>query len=359
MTIWLLARVRVAVHIGEASLPVSLPENAKRTLLLAYVASRCGEPVLREKLLEEVFGHGRADEQASPEKLGELFDSHKKLLRREVRATVKKLGASLGIQVPADKIDPFELLPGSRYRLSPWCRVIDLAEIEAQHQIIEAASRDGLLEDHVPEAVKAACDRLLTAYTGDFLEDLLTSYPEEFDPIVSSWVRVPFTRYRDYYFQALWYAAEYERQMGEDEGMGKAPVMDGDQSKRRQHWYQAAQFYRRYALDACKNRCDLKVTFNPTGGGQGGERVVMSERAFRRCLSLYGALSATHLVDEVHTAYIKQMRSISSKGWEPTAKTREVLQRAKDATNAHQWFSSHKKVTPHESSVATTAGQAE
>src|SRR5205085_10728055 len=99
--------------------------------------------------------------QASPEKLGELFDSHKKLLRREVRATVKKLGASLGIQVPADKIDPFELLPGSRYRLSSWCRVVDLGEIEAQHQIIEVASRDGLLEDHVPEAVKAACDRLL------------------------------------------------------------------------------------------------------------------------------------------------------------------------------------------------------
>ena len=46
---------------------------------------------------------------------------------------------------------------------------------------------------------------------------------------------------------------------------------------------------RTYTIRACDSRFDLKVTFG--GGGRAhGERVDMSERTLRRCITLYGCI---------------------------------------------------------------------
>ncbi len=67
------------------------------------------------------------------------------------------------------------------------------------------------------------------------------------------------------------------------------------------------------------------------------ERVVMSERALRRCLVLYGASGQTHLVDQVSHAYTRQMRGISGKVWKPSAETLSDLEAAKRQTGAYRF----------------------
>ncbi len=122
------------------------------------------------------------------------------------------------------------------------------------------------------------CDRLRKAYTGDFLADLLHDSPEE----VGTWARRPFTLYRDYFLQAVLYAAEYELRAGQqlanehldDEG----EAAEEQRRRQRAHYSRAAQLYRTYAMRACDSRFDLKVTFGGSGRAH-GERVDMSERA--------------------------------------------------------------------------------
>ena len=151
--------------------------------------------------------------------------------------------------------------------------------------------------DSIPQAIKQACDRLRKAYAGDFLADLLQESPEE----VGTWARRPFTLYRDYFLQAVLYAAEYELRAGQqlaDEHLddeGEA----GEEQRRRQraHYSRAAQLYRTYAMRACDSRFDLKVTFGGSGRAH-GERVDMSERTLRRCITLYGILASTHMVNQ-------------------------------------------------------------
>ena len=67
-------------------------------------------------------------------------------------------------------------------------------------------------------------------------------------------------------------------------------------------------------MRACDSRIDLKVTFG--GGGRvHGERVDMSERTLRRCITLYGILGSTHMVNQVYSAYYKLLKTISVKAW--------------------------------------------
>jgi hypothetical protein len=329
---------------------VDLPLNAKRVQLLAYVAWQRSQPAKRERLLESVFGHGKADEDATPEKLSEDFDSHKKLLRRDVRETVRQLNEEAGTALIPVDLDIF-LNKRGLYWLSAACRVVDLEEIERQHAIIETAHKQGLLTDQIPEEVKQACDALIAAYPGDFLEALVIDYPEDFEPWAGSWARVPYTLFRDYYLQALWYAAEYELRLGQRlaDDLFQA---DGtaDRSAQRRHWGSAAQQYRAYAMHACNSRFDTKVTFG-VGGRQQGERVVMSERAMRRALVLYGAIEATHLVDQVYGTYYKQMRAVSAKNWEPSRETLNDLRSAKEQTNAYRFPN---QVTSHEPPLEET-----
>jgi hypothetical protein len=322
--------------------PLSL--NAKRVQLLAYLAWQRGQPVNRDRMLEQVFGHGRDDEEATREKLGEAFDSHKKLIRWDLREAVNQLNTEAGRELIPPDLDIFAHKQ-RLYWLSDVCRVTDLEAIEAEHQVIEQARKDGLLIDQIPEQVKAACDRLLDAYSGDFLEDLVTDYLDDFEPWVSSWARKPYTHFRDLYLQALWYAAEYELKLGQQSADERLDT-DGEANRKeqRKHWDLAAQHYRTYAMYACNSRFDQKVTFGGAGR-EAGERVIMSERALRRSVVLYGAIGATHLVDQVYSAYYKQMRSISAKAWEPSKETLADLRAAKEQTNAYRF---PKQVTPHE-----------
>jgi len=96
---------------------------------------------------------------------------------------------------------------------------------------------------------------------------------------VGTWVRKPFTLYRDYFLQAVLYAAEYELRAGQqlagehldDEG----EVAEERRKRQRTHYSRAAQLYRTYAMRACDSRMDLKVTFGGSGRAY-GESVDMS-----------------------------------------------------------------------------------
>jgi len=336
VTITLLKKVGMRIETAQGiSRDVPLPLNAKRVQLLAYIAWLCGQPVNRDRMLEQVFGHGKDDEDATREKLGEAFDSHKKLLRNDLRETIRVVNEEIGVILIPPDLD-IMTHKGRLWSLAEICHVADVEVLEACHKIIELARKDGLLVDQVPDYVKEACDQLIATYAGDFLEELVTDYLDEFEPWAGSWARKPYTLYRDYYLQAVWYAAEYEVRQGQQFADERIDAEgEANRKEQRKHWGQAAQLYRTYAM-SCNSRFDMKVTFGG-GGREPGERVVMSERALRRCLVLYGSIGATYQVDQVYAAYNKQMRSISAKAWEPSSETLADLRSAKSQTNAYRF----------------------
>src|SRR5205807_4322955 len=125
-------------------------------------------------------------------------------------------------------------LQKKKYWLPAYALVTDLAEIEKQRQIIDLAENRNLLINTVPEDVYAACKALIKAYTGDFLEELLKSNIYAFDPPMDSWAREPFTLFRDYYLQAVLYAAEYERKKGD---ASRVPA------EQREHYAEAGRLF--------------------------------------------------------------------------------------------------------------------
>ena len=76
--------------------------------MLAYLAWKRGDLTDREKILEQIFGWGIPDEEATEDKLSERFEFNKKLLRKKIREVVAEQ-----INIPAGKtiidpdIDPF------------------------------------------------------------------------------------------------------------------------------------------------------------------------------------------------------------------------------------------------------------
>ena len=86
---------------------------------------------------------------------------------------------------------------------------------------------------------------------------------------------------------------------------------------------------------ACNSRFDAKVTFG--AHGEFGERIGMSERALRRCVVLLGAMSKTDLVDQVWSAYYKQMKTISDQRWQPSKETQADVQAARAQTGAYRF----------------------
>jgi hypothetical protein len=332
---------------GEKSYRVPLHLNAKEVQLVAYLAwlhgQSKGQTISLDKLREHIFGYGRPDEDATPKKLQDALDSAKKEIRRQIRQTIEQVNKEAGYEAIPSNQDIFAIR-NKRYGLLELCCVADLSVIEAQHQVIQQAFDDGLLVDSVPEAIKEACDQLRKTYAEDFLADLLHESPEE----VGSWVRKPFTLYRDYFLQAVLYAAEYELRAGQelaDEHLAKEGEAAEERRKRqRAHYSRAAQLYRTYALRACDSRVDLKVTFGGSGRVH-GERVDMGERTLRRCITLYGILGSTHMVNQVYSSYYKHMKTISAKAWEPSKETLQDLQGAQAQTNAYRFPA---KVMPHE-----------
>lgn len=319
---------------GHFVVPLSL--NAKRVQLLAYIAWRRGELIDRDKILEHVFGWGLSDEDATEEKLSERFESHKKLLRKKIREVViEQINKPMGRQViDPDALDPFVSDSGF-WGLSDICRVEDIEIVEAEHKVIALARKDGKLVDEIPEFVMGACERLIASYPGDFLETVIKKYPSEFRAWQgkSSWVKRPYTLYRDYYLDALWYAAQYEWRMGQRHGTGN--MGEGDMRKQQEHYGRAAQKYQSYAMYACNSKFDAKATFG--AHGEYGERVGMSERALRRCVVLLGAIGRTDLVNQVWSAYLAQMKSASDHRWQPSKETQADVQAAKEQTNAYRF----------------------
>ncbi len=329
---------------GRVVVPLTL--NAKRVQLLAYIACRRGELIDRDKILEHIFGWGLRDEDATEDKLSERFESHKKLLRRKIREVVdEQVNTPAGKQVIDPDIDPFTSDAGF-WGLSDICRVEDLEEIERLYKVIALARKDGKLGgDAIPEFVKEACDELIANYAGDFLETIIKKYPGEFKPWGgrSSWAKKPYTQYRDYYLEALWYSAEYEWRAGQKVGAElERAIQTGNEQKqqealRRQQEYfgRAAQRYQSYAMYACNSKFDAKATFG--AHGEYGERIGMSERALRRCVVLLGAIGRTDLVNQVWAGYRSQMKSISDQRWQPSKETQADVEAARAQTNAYRF----------------------
>ncbi len=348
VTITVLKELSLTLHVpGGKSYRVPLHLNAKEMQLIAYLAwlhgQSQGQTISLDKLREHIFGYGRADEDATPKKLQDALDSAKKEIRRQLRQVTLQVNQEVGYEATPPNLDIFAIR-NKRYGLAEVCFVSDLAVIEAQHQLIQQAFDEGLLVDNVSEAIKEACDRLRKAYIGDFLADLIHESPEE----VGTWVRKPFTLYRDYFLQAVLYAAEYELRAGQqlaDEYLpGEGETPEERRKRQRAHYSRAAQLYRTYAMRACDSRFDLKVTFGGSGRAH-GERVDMSERTLRRCITLYGILGSTHMVNQVYSAYYKLMKTISAKAWEPSKETLQDLQGAQAQTNAYRFPT---RVMPHE-----------
>jgi hypothetical protein len=353
VSVTVLKELSLTLHApGRKRFRVPLHLNAKETQLIAYLAwldaQTKGQTISLDKLREHIFGYGKADEDATPKKLQDALDSAKKEIRRQLRQAAQQVNQEAGNEVIPPNVDIFAIR-NKRYGLSEICRVVDLAAIEAQHQMIQQAFDDGLLADSIPEAIKEACDRLRKAYTGDFMADLLQESPEE----IGTWARRPFTLYRDYFLQAVLYAAEYELRAGQelaDEHLDDEGEAAEEQRRRqRAHYSRAAQLYRTYAMRACDSRFDLKVTFGGSGRAH-GERVDMSERTLRRCITLYGILGSTHMVNQVYSAYYKLLKSISAKSWEPSKETLQDLEGAQAQTNAYRFparVMSHEPPPPH------------
>lgn len=342
ISIHLLKDVRFIIHEpGGNHVVVPLTLNAKRVQLLACIAWRRGELMDRDKILEHIFGWGLPDEEATEDKLSERFESHKKLLRKKIReVVVEQVNKPAGKELIDPDIDPFVSNAGF-WGLAPFCRVEDLEEIERDYKVIALAKKDGKLLDDIPAHVHDACTRLIAAYTGDFLETLIRKYPAEFRPFhgLSSWARKPYTLYRDYYLDALWYSAEFAWRQGQHGVDGQAT--EGQQRTQQEHYGKAAQFYQTYAMYACNSKFDAKATFSVHG--EYGERVGMSERALRRCVALLGTIGQTGMVDQVWSAYYTQMKSISDQRWEPSAETRSDLAAARAQTSGYRFSSEFKK----------------
>lgn len=173
---------------------------------------------------------------------------------------------------------------------------------------------------------------LFEAYPGDFLEELIEKFPDEFGP----WVREPVTRYRDCYLDALWVLASHEDALGQhffDDSL--STEQRGE--RRRLHQGKAAQLYYEYALFAINSRVDSKLKFAHRAG-KDGERVIMSQRAIRRCVVLLGMMGKTEMIDQVYLTYKDKMSLLSEGQWKPDKETESVVMKAKGQLHVVRFF---------------------
>jgi hypothetical protein len=305
---------------------VDLKSNFKRMLLLAYIAHLQGNPVERNKMLNAVFLPGRTGAEAEIERLVSAFNDQKKALREALREAGRHLNDEVGREVVPEGLDVFANA-NMNWWLDRSCRVTDLATVEDLHQRIEQAEREGRMAGCVPVDVNAACQALIQAYRGDFLSALIALQPREFEPWngKSSWARKPFTDYRDYFLQALWYAAGYELQMGQQVN---AALGDDAREAQRAHFERAARLYGKYAMYACNTRFDANVVAGKSSA-EPSVRVGMSEYALRSCLILNSVIGAnSHLINQVYADYETQMKRKLGSEWHPSQETKIDLEAA-------------------------------
>ncbi len=344
VTITLLKQVRMWVRAQDGTrqeVRLRGGENYQRLIILAYIVWRQGKPVDRDKLLTYVICRGKRRD-FDTNQLSEVFDAAKKYLRQDLSKVTRELEEA-GHPLEGD-IDLFSTEPGF-YWLDASCRVIDLAEVDRHHQTLLMARQQGLLDEKLdgslPTWVVKACKDLLRAYSGDFLQSLLEKYPDEF----GSWVREPFTLYRDKYLDALLILANYESALGRnfvDEQMTEEQRAE----HRRAHIAKAAQYYYDYVMFSLRSPWDSKLTF-AYRKGKDGERVVMAARALRRCVVELGKLGKTDMIDQVYLTFKEKMARLSEQHWQPDQLTESDVLEAKKTTGAYRFSAQVQAVTPH------------
>lgn len=329
ITLTLLKTVTMTLHApdGSKTYPVTLDDLAPKAVqLIAYIAWKMGRKVNLGDMRDEVFGSDDMDLN----QVQEALNTAKREIRARIRQAVERAREDQGKDVFPPDLDIFALQK-KKYWLPAYAQVTDLAEIEKQHQIIDLAENRNLLINTVPEDVYAACKALIKAYTGDFLEELLKSNIYAFDPPMDSWAREPFTLFRDYYLQAVLYAAEYERKKGD---ASRVPA------EQREHYAEAGRLFNDGAIKACKlgvcdGMFDTKVFFK--SGRRHGAHVLLSEQLIRRAIALYGAIGATIMVRKIYATYEQQMADISGKAWTADPETVKDLEAALQQTGGYRF----------------------
>jgi hypothetical protein len=295
--------------------------------LLAYLAAFRGKPVARDKLLEAIFGYGLSDEKYSLTNLTNHFNKCTQFLRQDINKVAKELGIGELTIIACDR-DEWRLLTDE-------CRVVDLAEVQRLSAVLDGVSGEGFLQPDVQEA----CQALLDVYRGDFLE----GYVEDIvraggDDWVDNWMREPYTAYRDIYFLASWYRAEFWRV----KGYLCTGASEAERALQR-NWYEmAAKLYRDYALHVLTNFTnesamlfDLKIK----------QRVSQGERALRACLDMYTMTGNTQAGDAAYRTFVARMEALTQGKWKPHANTIQAWNKLKEQTKSHRFSP---QVNPHE-----------
>jgi hypothetical protein len=389
ISITLLKEVTLTIHIpgGRGTRQVPINAGTKRAQLLAYLAARRGELVHRSKILYHIFAWRREDGTADDEAMGGHFHSHAKLLRGNIKDVVLKINEEAGEQLIDPDIDPFTS-NNEHWGISPICEVVDIEEVERQHKAIELARKDGLLTDEIPLFVKEACERLIAAYPGDFIEDLIKKSPKDFKPWEgrASWAKRYNTHFRSCFLNAKWLLGVFEEQqaqqcsllreivlkdaanspqirarlhqfLGADTGTAIERRAEGDMTTWREHvleelehqqrmyYGRAIEPFKSYALYACStpyyagNTFDEKISYNSTTE-RFGDRVTASEQALRRCLKACAFIGNTREAGEVYSTYEAQMTSLFKAWglvWGPSQETQEEWESVRALTDAHRF----------------------
>jgi hypothetical protein len=311
----LLKNVRMDLFIPrlDKRYPIKIDDlNPRARHLIAYIASQ------KQAKLDEMRTHVFGSEDADQVQIQNAFSTAKRDIRRRINRAIEDARSEA---VLPDDLDLFILGKNRKYSLPDYCRVTDLSFIEQQQRIIEQAEMSNQLVESVPDHVKDACTTLISAYSGDFIEDLLVEDPDAIDPWVQSWAREPFTRYRDSYLQALSYAGEYERKAGD---AATSP------SEKREHYANAARLFVQGAMAACNSRVcdgrfDTRVSF-AKNGRRAGQHVTLSEQLIRWAITSYGKTGSTTLANRAYGAYEQQMLRVSGRAWSPQPETTHLLE---------------------------------
>lgn len=336
VTLTLLKQVRASVRADDGTtreVKLRGGENAIRLIQLAYIAWQQGKHVDRDKMLTYVLSRGKRRDMTT-DQLGEVFDAAKRYLRQDLDRVVHEL-ESEGHPV-SQEIDFFSNEPGF-YWLHSSCRISDLEKIEEHYRVIQRARKEGLLDERldgtVPEWVLEACEELIEAYPGDFLQGLTEKFPGEFGP----WVKEPITLYRDRYLAALLIMASYESALGKNFFDEKLSA-EQNEEQRRNHIGRAAQLFYDYAMYALNSRWDQKLKF-AYRADKDGERVVRSARAMRRCVVELGKLGNPDMIDQIYLTFKERMNLLSEGNWKPDPDTERDVEDAKKTTSAYRFAS--------------------
>ncbi len=295
----LFGEVRIWLEREDTQVVVPI-RSYRRQELLAYIATLAPsreQRVSSDCIITDVFEH--IAPKSDVENLRGLFQKHTQLLRKELNEVAGEMN------FPPVRLFQFEKVDNSstKWWLSNECKIVDLTAVRLAHERIEAIKEEG---NENPDLLKASCEqliRLYQSYQGDYLEKHLVQY----DFGDTTWIRDPFTHYRDMYLQALWDAAvaEHNRLL--------TPLSDQDRYRSAK---KAASLYRAYALYAPKNR-NFAINVK--------KNVRQSERAIRGYLRICCWLMDAQAADNGYALYEYLMRREYPE-WRPDKKTIELLQ---------------------------------